>query len=45
MRAVAYWITTHSKRFGAHTPTRSPGFTLSASKPFAARSTSSHNPL
>ena len=24
MRAVAYWVTTHSKRFGAQMPTRSP---------------------
>ena len=37
MRAVAYWMTTHSARFGAQMPTRSPFSTPRASRPRAAR--------
>ena len=43
MRAVAYWVTTHSYRFGAQIPTRSPLPTPCAMNARAARSTSSHS--
>ena len=39
----AYWMTTHSKRFGDQMPTRSPFSTPRASRPRAARSTSSQS--
>ena len=43
MRAVAYWLTTHSKRFGDQMPTRSPFPTPRAIRPRAARSDCSHS--
>ena len=41
--AVAYWVSTHSARFGLHTPTRSPLRRPAASIPPASRSTASPN--
>ncbi|MCY1236831.1 hypothetical protein D9M72_495040 [compost metagenome] len=43
MRAVANWVTTHSGRFGAQMPTRSPGWMPRWRRPLARRSTWSLN--
>ncbi|CPB34773.1 Uncharacterised protein [Mycobacterium tuberculosis] len=38
--AVAYWTSTHSHRFGAQMPTRSPGPIPARTSPVASRCTS-----
>ena len=43
IRAVAYCISTHSARFGAQIPTRSPFFTPRTSRPRATFEVSSQN--